>query len=103
MGVRRPQLDAFVAELFEPREDRGQVPILGDVVGDDPELRHGATPCGWSSHIIAFEQLLTCCRLPAVTYRAADRGSTPQTVEPSRLNGHYLTAMDAQSLDIGWR
>ena len=43
VGVRRPQLDALVAQLLEPREDRGQVPVLGDVVGDDPELSHGAS------------------------------------------------------------
>ena len=44
VGVRRPQLDAGVSELFESGQDRGEVPILGDVVGDDSELRHGYRP-----------------------------------------------------------
>ena len=34
--VSGPQLDAFIAELFERLDDRREIPILGDVV------RHGA-------------------------------------------------------------
>ena len=36
----RPQLHPLVPELLEPPEYRGEVPILGNVVGDDPKLRH---------------------------------------------------------------
>jgi len=32
------QLDAGIAELLEPGKNRGEIPVLGDVVGDDTEL-----------------------------------------------------------------
>ena len=38
------QLDSLVAEGVQLLEDGGEVPILGDIVGDDPELRHGRSP-----------------------------------------------------------
>ena len=32
------QLDAGIAELLEPGKNRGEIPVLGDIVGDDTEL-----------------------------------------------------------------
>jgi len=44
VGVTGVQLDAGVIQLLEPREDRGQVPVNRNVVGDDAQLAHRATP-----------------------------------------------------------
>jgi hypothetical protein len=42
--VGRPQLDPGIPQLLQPGEDRGEVPVLGDVVGDDPQLKHRPGP-----------------------------------------------------------
>src|SRR5262245_30343199 len=39
-----PQLDTLVFQSFELLEDGGQIPVLGNVVGDDSELRHDVSP-----------------------------------------------------------
>ena len=40
VGMRGAKLDPAVAQLLEPGQDRGEVPVLGDVVGDDAQLGH---------------------------------------------------------------
>jgi hypothetical protein len=48
MCVRRPQLDAIEAGGGEVLDDRRNIPVLGDVVGDGPELDRVARPGGSS-------------------------------------------------------
>ena len=42
--VSGPQLNPLIVQGLEPLEDRGKVPVLGDIVGDGSQLDHRSSP-----------------------------------------------------------